>query len=116
MVLAAVAVLATTRPASLCTRVFLPTRRQALAVAGVLLVLVAALGILRTSEEQIEARLEKKYPVRAVAFVKEQGYSGPLYNDYNWGGYLMWQMPELPVAMDGRANLHGDRRLEQAVT
>src|SRR5262249_19838193 len=38
-----------------------------------------------------------------------------LYNSYYWGGYLMCELPELPVTMDGRANLHGDERLEQAM-
>jgi hypothetical protein len=34
-----------------------------------------------------------------------------LYNDFNWGGYLIWALPRLPVALDGRTNLHGDERI-----
>jgi hypothetical protein len=34
-----------------------------------------------------------------------------LYNDFNWGGYLIWSLPHLPVAIDGRTNLHGDERM-----
>jgi hypothetical protein len=33
---------------------------------------------------------------------------GPLYNNLNWGGFLMWYLPELPVAVDGRNDLYGD--------
>jgi hypothetical protein len=33
---------------------------------------------------------------------------GPLYNNLNWGGFLMWYMPEYPVAVDGRNDLYGD--------
>ena len=34
--------------------------------------------------------------------------SGPLYNNLNWGGFLMWYMPDYPVAIDGRNDLYGD--------
>jgi hypothetical protein len=40
--------------------------------------------------------------------------SGPLYNHFNWGGYLIWALPGLPVSMDGRMNLHGDQRIKRA--
>jgi hypothetical protein len=40
--------------------------------------------------------------------------SGPLYNHFNWGGYLIWALPRLPVSMDGRTNLHGDQRVERS--
>jgi hypothetical protein len=45
--------------------------------------------------------------------VAEKGYAGPLFNDFNWGGYLIWALPGLPVAIDGRTNLHGDERIER---
>jgi hypothetical protein len=47
--------------------------------------------------------------------VEERGYEGPLYNAFNWGGYLIWRLPTLPVAMDGRTNLHGDERIERSL-
>ena len=39
---------------------------------------------------------------------------GPIYNHLNWGGYLIWRLPEYPVTMDGRTNLHGDERIERS--
>ena len=33
---------------------------------------------------------------------------GPLYNTLDWGGFLMWYMPNYPVAIDGRNDLYGD--------
>ena len=51
------------------------------------------------------------FPVEAARMVEEQGYAGPLFNDFNWGGYLIWALPELPVSIDGRTNLHGDERI-----
>ena len=33
---------------------------------------------------------------------------GPIYNQLNWGGYLIWRLPGYPVAIDGRTNLQAD--------
>ena len=52
-----------------------------------------------------------QYPAGAVEYVKEHRPPGPLYNHFNWGGYLIWALPEYPVGMDGRTNLYGEERL-----
>ena len=67
------------------------------------------------SEEALNKTIAKKFPVRAVQIVKERGYEGPLYNDFDWGGYLIQNLPQLPVSMDGRGNIHGDKRIERSV-
>ena len=90
---------------------FWPTRRQALAVAGLVLPLLVGYGAFAASGNHVQATLEAQYPARAVAFVKEHRCAGPLYNHLNWGGFLIWELPELPVAMDGRTNLYGDARI-----
>ncbi|MBU1092075.1 hypothetical protein KJ836_00080 [Patescibacteria group bacterium] len=43
-----------------------------------------------------------KYPYGAVAYIHEHQPKGNLFNEYNWGGYLTWQLPEKPVFIDGR--------------
>jgi hypothetical protein len=96
-------------------RSFLPNRMQAAVVAGILGLVLTFLGWSRLSEQTLQAAVEASYPVQAVDVIKRQGYRGPLYNSYNWGGYLMCELPELPVALDGRANFHGDERLERAM-
>jgi|GEM_PF-1099139 len=42
------------------------------------------------------------YPVQAVAFIKTLPLSGNLFNEYGWGGYLIWQIPERKEFIDGR--------------
>ncbi len=54
---------------------------------------------------------EETYPVKAVEFIREQRLPGPLFNTFDWGGYLIWALPERPVSMDGRTNLYGEERL-----
>ena len=61
------------------------------------------------------ARLEldaQHLPVAAVEFVKRHHLGGPLYNDYNFGGYLLWQAPELPVFVDGRIEVYQGKVLD----
>lgn len=37
-----------------------------------------------------------------MQYIKEHQLLGNLFNEYNWGGYLVWQLPEKPVFIDGR--------------
>lgn len=67
------------------------------------------------SEHSLEERFAKEYPVAAAQFVEEKGYVGPLYNDFNWGGYLLWRLPGIPVSMDGRGYPYGGERFERSV-
>ena len=43
-----------------------------------------------------------KYPCGAVEFIKKAKPDGNMFNHYNCGGYLIWQLPEYPVFIDGR--------------
>jgi len=50
-----------------------------------------------------------RYPVAAVDAIKDQQLAGPIFNDYNWGGYLIWKLyPERRVFIDGRADVYSD--------
>jgi len=56
----------------------------------------------------LDRAISSRYPVNAVNFLRQNPVPGPLYNNLNWGGFLMWYLPELPVAIDGRNDLYGD--------
>lgn len=45
---------------------------------------------------------EAFYPKEAVEFLKRKNYSGRLFSEYGWGGYLIWKYPEKKVYIDGR--------------
>ena len=57
----------------------------------------------------IDRSISAEYPVNAVNFLRRNPVPGPLYNNLTWGGFLMWYLPELPVAVDGRNDLYGDQ-------
>ena len=68
------------------------------------------------SESRIQENTANVYPIAAAAFVEQHGYRGPLYNHFDWGGYLIWRLPHLKVSLDGRGNVHGDERIKQSIT
>jgi hypothetical protein len=43
------------------------------------------------------------YPVKAVNFIKTQGFSGNILSKFEWGEYLIWELyPRCQVGFDGR--------------
>ena len=43
-----------------------------------------------------------KMPYEAVSYLKNNSVDGNMLNDYSWGGYLIWQLPEHKTFIDGR--------------
>ena len=60
------------------------------------------------NQRGFDRAISGQYPVNAVNFLRRNPVPGPLYNNLNWGGFLMWYMPDYPVAIDGRNDLYGD--------
>jgi hypothetical protein len=85
----------------------------ALLILGLAVVAGARIATQDLSPSGLQDAVARRFPVAAAEHVKQHGYPGPLYNDFNWGGYLIWALPDLPVAIDGRTNLHGDERIER---
>ncbi len=113
VVLAACAVIADCSPLRhpLC-----PARRtlRPVLVAGLVVFVVVLVGRVRgLSEQHLRAQVVTEFPAAAVDYIKQHGCHGSLYNNVAWGGYLIWRLPNLPAAIDGRTNLHGDGRVKQ---
>jgi hypothetical protein len=84
----------------------------ALLVAG--FAMLAGFRMMQVNNARLATDLAKDMPVHAVEAVRARGYTGPLYNDYNWGGYLIWAL-RMPVSIDGRAAFYGDQRLDRSL-
>lgn len=50
-------------------------------------------------------------PLKAVEWIRVNQPEGRMFNAYNWGGYLQWELPEYPVFIDGRADLYGEKTI-----
>ncbi|HEV2620015.1 MAG TPA: hypothetical protein VGU23_08785 [Acidobacteriaceae bacterium] len=85
------------------------------AVAAAALLLPIAFRIRHVDNARLQASVATIYPAAAVQAIRAGGYPGPLFDDYNWGGYLIWSL-HLPVTMDGRASFYGDQRIGRSLS
>jgi hypothetical protein len=100
-----------------------PERREtagaALKVALNVLLFVAAPSALAFARVgRVAARQSadeaQNYPAAAVRFMRENRPPQPVFNEYGWGGYMIWNLyPDYRVYIDGRADVYGDDYLEE---
>jgi hypothetical protein len=97
-----------------------PSIRQRPAIFAVLngVILLAMAGFVGLHLTQLirgQARAEAAhFPTGAVTYLAAHPPTGPIFNHYDWGGYLIFNLyPVTRVYIDGRADLYGDRLLEQ---
>jgi hypothetical protein len=59
------------------------------------------------SQRELDAKVAADYPVQAVRYLREHPPSGAVFNQYNFGGYLVWsRVLERGVFIDGRGDLY----------
>lgn len=46
--------------------------------------------------------LRDAYPVGALNFMENAGLVDNIFNEYRWGGFILWQYPNIKVFVDGR--------------
>jgi hypothetical protein len=79
-----------------------------------LLALVAVVKVYLVTNPVLVDYFERRtFPVAAVSWVDANRPPGNLFNAYNWGGYLLWNLPQYPVFVDGRTDLYNDQLLEE---
>ena len=101
------------------------TDRIRLLIAGVPVVLLVGLGLLRcfdlvtnhpssrVDEAIFGPGLSPWFPARAAEFVNREKLPGEIFNTYDGGGYLAWALgPERLIYVDGRDTLYGVSRLQ----
>ena len=87
-------------------------------VLNILFLAIAPLGLAVTrvahsvSNQQLVN--SQQFPAAAVDFMASRKLRQPIYNEYGWGGYLIWRLyPDYRVYIDGRADVYGDAFLEE---
>ena len=58
--------------------------------------------------EALSRIIDIGYPIQATQFVRKAQLAGPMYNDFNWGGFLIFNLSEYPVSIDPRGDLYGE--------
>jgi hypothetical protein len=105
------------------TRLNRPVRVRPPARSGIFLLNWALLALVMIASgvkitQPTSAALNEKakadmLPVNAIRFLQAERPAGPLFNSYNWGGYLIWELPDYPVFVDGRTDLYDDEFLTE---
>jgi hypothetical protein len=90
----------------------LPSSGVFAALNWALLLLILGAGVFKVVYALNPARIDEarrdSVPVEAARFLEAQRPPGPIFNSYNWGGYLIWAARDYPVYVDGRTDLYGD--------
>jgi hypothetical protein len=82
---------------------------------GILLFMAAFVGIHLNHVIRYQPQSEAEhFPSAAISFLETQAVPGPIFNHYDWGGYLIWRLyPQNRIFVDGRADLYGQPLLQQ---
>ncbi|HUI41520.1 MAG TPA: hypothetical protein VL523_06095 [Terriglobia bacterium] len=73
------------------------------------LMALIVLGLVKffPSRPALDSAVEAVFPVDAVRFMRQHPVDGPMFNQYGFGGYLIWQLgPEHRVFIDGRGDIY----------
>lgn len=85
---------------------------------NLLVFVVAPLVLCFVRVQQVAARQaadeSQNFPAAAVEFIRENRLPQPVFNEYGWGGYMIWKLqPDYRVYIDGRADVYGDAFMEE---
>jgi hypothetical protein len=85
---------------------------------NLLVFVVAPLALCLVRVGQVSARRAsdeaRNFPAAAVEFIRENRLPQPVFNEYGWGGYMIWKLqPDYRVYIDGRADVYGDAFMEE---
>lgn len=82
-----------------------PARERRLLNAVVLAGIAAVLVFGSPSTRMLQAEAAAYFPVGAVDFLRSHPQDGKMFNSYEWGGYLGWELPETKVFIDSRTDI-----------
>jgi len=81
-------------------------RNYPLANAAIVFGCLAAVTWALPDRSALQAQVQANNPVKAVEYIRRTHLAAPMLNDYRFGGYLIWALPEEKVFIDGRAELY----------
>jgi hypothetical protein len=85
--------------------------RFTLGISIPILISIAVLVLVLKSPGMIQRNefLPIKFPVKAVDFVIAHPIEGNMFNEFTWGGYLLYRLwPEQKVFIDGQTDFYGE--------
>lgn len=55
--------------------------------------------------QHLQAELDNFFPAGAVHYLSEHPQQGNMFNQYEWGGYLEWKLPQVKTFIDSRTDI-----------
>lgn len=80
-------------------------RARGVAVAALAILLVLTGGAVKNTWNHLDAGsgVDNFFPRKMVGFLSRSNVSGNIFNDYGWGGYMIWALaPRFKLFIDGR--------------
>jgi hypothetical protein len=114
MAMVAAAIIASAIPGREGSALRLPWYATTGAVIAASLAVLVGFRVMYADKSVLTTEIADNLPQRAVDEVKAKGYPGPLFNTFDWGGYLIWAL-RMPVSIDGRAAFYGDEAFDRSM-
>jgi hypothetical protein len=86
--------------------------------AGAVVAFAVALGLAAHTGLDVDSLslpVNQKYPVAASDFIRQSKIPGPMFNEFDWGGFLIYNLPEQPVSIDGRVDAYGPSAVARSI-
>jgi hypothetical protein len=81
-----------------------PRHERRLFNSALVAVILGACVLGFPSADMLRAQVAQFFPVRATEFLRTHPQQGHLFNPYQWGGYLEWNLPQKKTFIDSRAD------------
>ncbi len=82
-----------------------PASERRLLNAALLAIVAAVLVLGFPSKQMLDSEIAGFFPTRAIQFLRAHPQPGRMFNQYGWGGYLEWTLPQAPPFIDGRGDI-----------
>ena len=81
------------------------THPRLLLNAAILLVLLCSVVSRLRDQDSNDRRLDDLFPTHALIYLAASPPHGFVFNEFLWGGYLIWNLPQWPVFIDSRVDI-----------
>jgi hypothetical protein len=85
---------------------YVPARNRMLPNAVLIFGSLSVAFLAFPSPAALAAQVRQGNPAQAVDFIRREHLAGRMLNEYAYGGYLSWALPEQKVFIDGRADVY----------
>ena len=78
-------------------------------IINMMLMVVFGVGVFHSfplmSETALQAELAREYPTQILPYLRTHPPAGPVLNQFEWGGYLIFYEPKMKVFIDSRVDV-----------